>query len=72
MEADAQGLPLSGLSEPLVSGLKAENKSRPILAQVSLLYGKATSKIYIGTETSCGGYVGCIAQQIQKGVSATE
>jgi hypothetical protein len=55
MEADAQGLPLSGHSEPLVSALKPENKSRPIFAQVSFIYSKATSQIYIDTETAAGG-----------------
>jgi hypothetical protein len=40
MEAATQGLQMAGPSEPLVSGQKPENKSRPIFAQVSFLYGQ--------------------------------
>jgi hypothetical protein len=51
MEAVTQGLQMSGPSEPLVSGLKPENKSRPIFAQVSFLYGQVMRWIYNDTES---------------------
>jgi hypothetical protein len=40
MEAVTQELPTAAVSEPLVSGQKPENKSRPIFAQVSFLKGQ--------------------------------
>jgi hypothetical protein len=47
MEAATQELQMAGPSEPLAFGQKPENKSRPIFAQVSFLYGQVINIIII-------------------------